>query len=451
MTSPPFAAVILAAGQGSRMKSGLPKVLHPVAHRTMIEHVLAAVAPLQPTRTVLVIAPGMEPRMPRAPGVEFVVQSEPLGTGHAVAAAAPALAGFEGDLVVLYGDTPLIRGDSILALLAARREAPEPAVVVAGMRLAEPGGYARLVTGSYGSLEAIVEARDCGPAERQITFLNAGPLAAGAASLFSLLGAIGRDNAQREYYLTAVVEAARRRGLVCHAVEVPAEEMAGANDRVELAAVEALMQRRLRHALMLSGVGMIAPETVFLAADTAIGADSTIGPHVVFGPGVTIGRAVEIAAFSHITGATVGDGARIGPFARLRPGADLGSDVHIGNFVEVKNSRLDSGAKANHLAYLGDATIGARSNIGAGTITCNYDGFDKHRTEIGADVFIGTNSSLVAPVTIADGAIVAAGSVVTENVAAGALVLGRARQVTKPGRAADWRREAKLRKKERSG
>ncbi|MGH6989478.1 MAG: bifunctional UDP-N-acetylglucosamine diphosphorylase/glucosamine-1-phosphate N-acetyltransferase GlmU, partial [Stellaceae bacterium] len=373
--------------------------------------------------------------------------TEPLGTGQAVMAAAPMLHGFAGDILVLYGDTPLITPDSIAALRAARTETTAPAIVVAGMRPDAPGGYARLVTGVGGSLDAIVEARDCGDSERGIGFVNAGPMAADAETLLSLLDMIGRDNAQREYYLTSVVAAARARGLACRAIEVPADDMAGANDRIELAAVEALMQRRLRNRLMLAGVGMTAPDTVFLAADTEIGRDSMVGPYVVFGPGVRIGRNVDIVGFCHIVGTVAGDGARIGPFARLRPGADLAENVHVGNFVEVKNSRLEDGVKANHLAYLGDAAIGTRTNIGAGTITCNYDGIAKHHTDIGADVFIGTNSSLVAPVTIADGAIVAAGSVITEDIPAEALALGRARQTTKPGRAAAWRRKHTPRKK----
>jgi bifunctional UDP-N-acetylglucosamine pyrophosphorylase/glucosamine-1-phosphate N-acetyltransferase len=273
-------------------------------------------------------------------------------------------------------------------------------------------------------------------------------MVAAADRLFALLGAIDRNNAQNEYYLPSIVAVARQRGLVCRALEVPAEEMAGVNDRADLAHVEALMQRRLRLALLRSGVTMLAPDTVFLAADTKIGPDSVIGPNVLFGPGVTVGRNVEILGFSHIAGATIGEGARVGPFARLRPGAELAEDVHIGNFVEVKNSRLARGVKANHLAYLGDASVGSGTNIGAGTITCNYDGVDKHRTEIGADVFIGTNSSLVAPVRIADGAIVAAGSTITQDVPTDALALGRARQATKPGGAAAWRKKHP-RKKER--
>jgi bifunctional UDP-N-acetylglucosamine pyrophosphorylase/glucosamine-1-phosphate N-acetyltransferase len=438
MATRPFAAVILAAGQGSRMKSALPKILHPIARFPMIEHVMAALRPLGAKRTVVVVAPGMEKQMPAAKGVDYVVQAEPRGTGDAVAAAKAALKNFTGDVLVLYGDTPLVTTGTIGALLAAK---PSADIAVAGMRLADPAGYGRLIAGKDGALDAIVELRDCNDAQRAINFLNAGPMVVAADKLFALLSAIDRNNAQREYYLTDIVAVAKTRGLIARAVEVPAEEMAGVNDRADLAHVEALMQRRLRLRLMQDGVTMLAPETVFLAADTRIGPDSSVGPHVMFGPGVTIGKNVEILGFSHIEGATVGDRARIGPFARLRPGADLAEDVHIGNFVEVKNSRLEAGVKANHLAYLGDAAVGARTNIGAGTITCNYDGVDKHRTEIGADVFIGTNSSLVAPIRIADGAIVAAGSTITDNVPANALVLGRARQTVKPGGAAAWRKK----------
>jgi bifunctional UDP-N-acetylglucosamine pyrophosphorylase/glucosamine-1-phosphate N-acetyltransferase len=446
MISRPFAAVILAAGQGTRMKSAVPKVLHPVASMPMIEHVLAALRPLEPARMILVVAPGMAAQMPEMRGVTYVVQPEPRGTGDAVAAAQTALADFAGDVLVLYGDTPLVTASTLETLLTARDTAD---VVVAGMRLADPAGYGRLIAAPDGTLEAIVEARDCDAAERAINFLNGGPMVVAAERLFALLGAVDRNNAQNEYYLPSIVAIARQRGLVCRAVEVPADDMAGVNDRADLAHVEALMQQRLRLAAMRSGVTMLAPETVFLAADTRIGPDSSIGPHVLFGPGVTIGRNVEILGFSHIAGATVGDGARIGPFARLRPGAELAEDVHVGNFVEVKNTRLGRGVKANHLAYLGDATVGTGTNIGAGTITCNYDGVDKHRTEIGADVFIGTNSSLVAPVRIADGAIVAAGSTITEDVPADALALGRARQATKPGGAAAWRKQHP-RKKDRA-
>jgi bifunctional UDP-N-acetylglucosamine pyrophosphorylase/glucosamine-1-phosphate N-acetyltransferase len=393
----------------------------------------------------------MAAAMPKGGSIEHVVQAEPRGTGDAVAATAQALSGFAGDVLVLYGDTPLVTPETIGALLAARDQAPAPDLVVVGMRLGEPGGYARLITDGDGRLGAIIEARDCNDAQRAITFLNAGPMVADSRHLFSLLSDIDPNNAQREYYLTSIVAAARRRGVICRAIEAPADEMAGANDRAELAAVEALMQRRLRAAMMRSGVTMLAPETVFLAADTRIGQDSSIGPYVMFGPGVTMGRNVEVLGFSHIAGATVGDQARIGPFARLRPGADLAEAVHVGNFVEIKNARLEVGVKANHLAYLGDASIGARSNIGAGTITCNYDGVEKHRTEIGADVFVGTNSSLVAPIRIEDGAIIAAGSTITENVGRDALAIGRSRQTIKQGGAAEWRKKHRAKKKAPSG
>jgi len=434
MTSRAFAAVILAAGQGSRMKSALPKVLHPVAHFPMIEHVAAALRPLAPARTIVVVAPGMEELMP--PELERVVQREPLGTGHAVAAAKTVLKGFNGDVMVLYGDSPLITSGTVETLLAAK---PSADIVVAGMRPTDPADYGRLMAAPDGTLDGIVELRDCDGAQRAIGFVNAGPVVAAADQLFGLLSVVGRNNAQHEYYLTDIVAAARQRGLLCRAVEVPADDMAGVNDRADLAHVEALMQRRLRRALMQAGVSMLAPETVFLAADTRVGQDSSIGPYTVFGPGVSVGRNVEILGFSHIAGAAVGDQARIGPFARLRPGADLGAQVHVGNFVEVKNARLEAGVKANHLAYLGDATVGARTNVGAGTVTCNYDGVAKHRTEIGADVFVGTNAAVVAPIRIGDGAIIAAGSTITEDVPADGLALGRARQVTKPRRAAAWR------------
>jgi bifunctional UDP-N-acetylglucosamine pyrophosphorylase / glucosamine-1-phosphate N-acetyltransferase len=443
MMSRPFAAVILAAGQGSRMKSALPKVLHPVAHFPMIEHVTVALRRLAPARTIVVVAPGMEGQMPLPEEFVRVVQQEPNGTARAVAAAKAALTDFAGDVLVLYGDSPLITSATIETLLTAK---PSADIVVGGMRPADPADYGRLIAAPDGTLEAIVELRDCDDTQRAIGFVNAGPIVVAADQLFSLLSVVDRNNAQHEYYLTDIVRAARERGLLCRAVEVPADDMAGVNDRADLAHVEALMQRRLRRALMRAGVTMVAPETVFLAADTRVGQDSSIGPHTIFGPGVVIGQNVEILGFSYIAGAAVGNQARIGPFARLRPGADLGEQVHIGNFVEVKNARLEAGVKANHLAYLGDANVGARTNVGAGAVTCNYDGVGKHRTEIGANVFVGTNVSLVAPIRIEDGAFVAAGSTITENVPADALALGRARQVTKPRGAAVWRERRRAKK-----
>jgi bifunctional UDP-N-acetylglucosamine pyrophosphorylase/glucosamine-1-phosphate N-acetyltransferase len=450
MTQTPLAVLVLAAGQGTRMNSALPKVLHRIANRPMIEHVLAAVAPLVPARTIVVVAPGMEAVAQAVAPAETVVQVTPRGTGHAAISARPALQGFAGDVLVLYGDAPLLTTETLRAVLAERRRAPAAAAVVAGMRPADPGPYGRLVVRD-GMLEAIVEARDCTPDQAAIDFCNAGLWAIDGGLLFDLLQEVGTDNAKGEYYLTDLVAVARRRGLPCRAVEAPADDMIGINNRAELAEAEALMQRRLRAAAMAGGVTLVAPETVYFSADTAIGRDTVVGPFVVFGPGCSIGAGVEIPAFCHMVGARIGDGASIGPFARLRPGADLADNVHIGNFVEVKNSRLGAGVKANHLSYLGDSTVGAGSNVGAGTITCNYDGFDKHRTEIGERVFIGTNTALVAPVTIGDGAFIGAGSVITENVPPDALAVERAPQVTKPGRAAEMRaRRAEKRRRSKS-
>ena len=428
-----LAVLILAAGKGTRMVSDRPKVLHPIANRPMIRHVLEAVAALRPLHTLVVIGPGMDKVAAAVEPAEIVVQPLQRGTGDAVAATRALLDGFEGDVLVVYGDTPLITTTSLARLLAERRRRGA-AVAVVGMRLSDPANYGRLVI-EDGELQAIVEAGDGTAAQLETGLCNSGVMAIDGRHLFELVGAIGTSNVKGEYYLTDIVSLARARGLACAAIEAPAAEFLGVNSRAELAQAEAVMQHRLRQAAMAAGVTLTAPETVFLSADTRIGKDSVIGPFVVFGPEVTVGEGVEIPAFCHISGATVGDRAIVGPFARLRPGAALGRDVHVGNFVEIKNAALAPGAKANHLAYLGDASIGEETNIGAGTITCNYDGVEKHRTEIGRGVFIGSNSSLVAPVKIGDGAIVGAGSVITEDVAANALALGRSRQVVKPGRA----------------
>jgi bifunctional UDP-N-acetylglucosamine pyrophosphorylase/glucosamine-1-phosphate N-acetyltransferase len=439
MTETRLAVLVLAAGQGTRMKSQLPKVLHPIANRPMIAHVLSAAAPLAPERVIVVIAPGMDAVAEAVAPAETVVQVAPRGTGHAVAAARPALDRFAGDVLVLNGDAPLLTTRTLEALLAERRRAPEAAAVVAGMRPADTSPYGRLVATKDGTLEAIIESRDCTEVQRQIALCNAGLWAIDGRHLFSLIESIGTDNAKGEYYLTDIVAIARKRGLLCRAIEAPAEEMVGVNSRLELAQAEALMQRRLRLQAMESGVTLVAPDTVYFSADTRIGRDSVVGPFVVFGPGCTIGEGVAIPAFCHMVQATIGDRASIGPFARLRPGADLGEEVHIGNFVEVKNSRLEAGVKANHLTYLGDTTVGARANIGAGTITCNYDGFEKFRTTIGEGAFIGSDTALVAPVEVGAGAITAAGSVITEDVPKDAMALARSAQVVKPKRAAEWR------------
>jgi len=445
LMSRPLAVLILAAGQGTRMKSARPKVLHEIANRPMIGHALAAARALDPARIVAVIGPGMEEVAKAVAPVPCVVQALQRGTGDAVAAARDALKDFAGDVLVLYGDTPLIEPATLEKLLAERARA-RAAVAVVGMRPDEPGAYGRLVLGKDGTLEAIVEAKDASEEQRRIALCNSGVMAIDGKLLWSLIDAVGNSNAKHEYYLTDIVAIARARGLPCAAIEAPVEELLGVNSRAELAVAEAAMQRRLRARHMAEGVTFTAPETVFMSADTKLGRDCTVGPFVVFGPDVTIGEGVSIPAFCHLAGAKVGDHARLGPFARLRPGAELADNVHIGNFVEVKNAKLAEGVKANHLAYLGDASVGEGTNIGAGTITCNYDGVDKHRTEIGKDVFIGTNSSLVAPLKIGDGAMVGAGSVITDDVPADALALGRGRQVVKEKRAAAWKAQKRAAK-----
>jgi bifunctional UDP-N-acetylglucosamine pyrophosphorylase/glucosamine-1-phosphate N-acetyltransferase len=446
----PFAAIILAAGSGTRMKSATPKVLHPIAGRPMIAYPLEALRPLPPLATVVVIGPQMGAVARAVAPAETVVQDPPLGTGDAVAAAKRALEGRlapQGpieDILVLYGDTPFLGTGTLSGLLTERRRTAA-AVVVAGMRPADPRPYGRFVLTQDGALDRIVEAADAGPDEQAIDLVNGGIMVIEAARLGEFLDALDSDNAKGEYYLTDIVAIARRKGLACRAVELPAEELLGVNTRAELADAEALMQRRLRHAALDSGVTMMAPETVFLSADTQLGRDVVIEPNVTFGIGVRVGEGARIRSFSHLEGATVGAGAIVGPFARLRPGAVLETDVHVGNFVEVKAARLAAGAKANHLSYIGDAEVGAKTNIGAGTITCNYDGVNKHRTIIGQDAFIGSNTALVAPVAVGDGAIVAAGSVIVRDVPPDSLAVARGQQVDKPGRAKEIR--ARLRRK----
>jgi bifunctional UDP-N-acetylglucosamine pyrophosphorylase/glucosamine-1-phosphate N-acetyltransferase len=381
---------------------------------------------------------------------ESVVQDPPLGTGDAVRTAMRALDGRlmpQGsieDVLVLYGDTPFLATETLSRLLAERRRTAA-AVLVSGMRPADSSPYGRFVLAPDGALERIVEAADAGPEEQAIGLVNGGIMVIEACRLAEFLDALDSNNAKREFYLTDIVGIARRKGLACRAVELPTEELLGINTRAELAEAEALMQRRLRRAAMNSGVTLVAPETVFLSADTEFGRDVVVEPNVTFGAGVTVGKGARICSFSYLERAAVGAGARVGPFARLRPGAILEEEVHVGNFVEVKAARLGAGAKANHLSYIGDSEIGARTNIGAGTITCNYDGVNKFRTIIGEGAFIGSNTALVAPVTVGNGAIVAAGSVVTRDVPADALTIARGQQVDKPGRAAEIR--ARLRRK----
>jgi bifunctional UDP-N-acetylglucosamine pyrophosphorylase/glucosamine-1-phosphate N-acetyltransferase len=442
------AAIILAAGEGTRLKSARPKVLHEIAGWPMIRHVIEALRPLDPAATIVVVGRSMDRVADAVAPARCVTQSPPRGTGDALRTARPALADHLArsdltDILVLYGDTPLLRPETIATLIEARRRAPEVAVAVAGMRPADPGPYGRLVLGLDGALLRIVEAKDASAEERAIEVCNGGIMAIDARCAFDLVDRIGNDNATREFYLTDIVGIARAQGLSCRVAELPAEELLGVNTRAELAEVEALMQDRLRHRAMAGGATLIAPETVFLAADTTFGRDVVIEPNVFFGPGVTVADNVRIRSFSHLEGAAVGEGAIVGPFARLRPGTVLEAQVHVGNFVEVKATRLGAGVKASHLSYLGDSDIGAGTNIGAGTITCNYDGFGKFRTIIGERVFIGSNTALVAPVTVGDGAYVATGSVITADVPADALTIARARQVDKPGRAATLRERLK--------
>jgi bifunctional UDP-N-acetylglucosamine pyrophosphorylase/glucosamine-1-phosphate N-acetyltransferase len=449
MSPPGFAAVILAAGEGSRLNSARPKVLHEIAGQAMIRHVIAALRPLGPAETVVVISRDMEAVARAVAPLRTVTQFPPSGTGDAVRTARPVLAdrlagnAAIADLVVLYGDTPLLSTETIAALIEARRRAPGAAVSVAGFEPADPGAYGRLVldrdAGRDGGLARIVEAKDAGPDELAIRLCNGGIMAIDARYAFDLIDEIGNDNAKREFYLTDIVGIANRRGLACRVVELPDEDVLGVNTRAELASAEAIMQNRLRRRAMREGATLVAPETVFLCADTRLGRDVVIEPNVVFGPCVTVADNVRIRAFSHLEGAEIAPGAIVGPFARLRPGAVLEADVHVGNFVEIKATRLGAGAKANHLSYLGDSDIGAGTNIGAGTITCNYDGFNKWRTTIGERAFIGSNTALVAPVSVGDGAYVATGSIVTSNVPADALAIARARQVDKPGRGAELR------------
>jgi bifunctional UDP-N-acetylglucosamine pyrophosphorylase / glucosamine-1-phosphate N-acetyltransferase len=445
MSQPPFAAVILAAGGGTRMKSAIPKVMHPIAGQPMIAYPLEALRPLSPAATVVVIGPQMEVVAGKVAPAESVVQDPPLGTGDAVRTAMRALdsrlapRGPIEDVLVLYGDTPLLRSET-LARLLAEQERASAAVLLAGMRPVDPGPYGRLISTPDGAILRIVEAADATPEESAIGLCWGGLMLIRARHICELIEALDRNNAKREFYLTGIVGIATDKGLRCGAIDLPAEELIGVNTRAELAEAEALMQRWLRRAAMESGVTLVAPETVFLSADTRFGRDAIVEPNVTFGPGVTVGQGARICSFSYLEGAEIGPGARVGPFARLRPGAVLEDDVHVGNFVEIKAARLGAGAKANHLSYIGDAEVGARTNIGAGTITCNYDGFNKHRTKIGEGVFIGSNTALVAPVTVGDGAYVAAGSVVIRDVPADALTIARGQQVDKPGRATEIRK-----------
>ena len=425
--------IILAAGKGTRMESDLPKVLHHLAGAPMLLHVMSSSATLEPERLVIIAGHGADAvgavARDYSETAQVVLQSEQLGTGHAVSQAKSALADCTGDVIVLYGDTPFVRPETLQALLAARKTAD---IVVLGFQAANAGRYGRLVM-QGSAVSRIVEYKDASEQERAITFCNSGVICAKADVLFSLLEAVGNDNASKEYYLTDIVQLANDRNFSVAAVHCDEAETMGINSRAELAQAEASFQSRTRMEMMALGVSLTAPETVYFAYDTVLGRDSQVEPNVVFGPGVTVENGAHIRAFSHLEGCHISSGAVVGPYARLRPGTELAENVRIGNFVEIKNARIEDGAKVNHLSYIGDANIGEASNIGAGTITCNYDGVGKHHTEIGASVFIGSNTMLVAPVTVGDAAMTASGSVITKNVEPGALAIARSEQSNKPG------------------
>ncbi|MEE4450430.1 bifunctional UDP-N-acetylglucosamine diphosphorylase/glucosamine-1-phosphate N-acetyltransferase GlmU [Novosphingobium resinovorum] len=448
----PLAIIVLAAGKGTRMKSELHKVLHPIAGRPMLEHLLASAADLAPQRQVVVAGHGRE-QLEKALGTRatIAVQEPQLGTGHAVQQAEAALAGFEGDVLILYGDVPFVRADTMRAMIARLHAEDAPAVVVLGFEPEEPLQYGRVLAHDDGRIAMMVEYKDATEEQRACRLCNSGLMAVKSADLFDLLAKVGNENAQGEYYLVDIVNIATLEGRACAVIVTDdADEVGGINSRGELAEAEGRWQKKRRAQAMADGVTLIAPETVFFAWDTRLGRDVTVEPNVVFGPGVSIADNVVIHAFSHLEGATLETGVAIGPYARLRPGAVLKAKSKVGNFVEMKNAVLGEGAKANHLTYLGDATVGAGANIGAGTITCNYDGYFKHQTVIGERAFIGSNSALVAPVKIGADAIVAAGSAVTRDVADGELRLVRGEQLVKPGWADRFHDAMKKKKAEKA-
>ncbi len=429
------AAIILAAGQGTRMKSATPKVLHAVGGRAMLDWAIDSALALGCEKTIVVVgahAPAVGERaVARLGAGSTAVQDPPQGTGHAVRAAEEALGAFAGDVVITYADCPLIRPETIDTLFALR--AARGGLAVLGFEAADPHGYGRLVLNEAGEIARIVEERDASDEERKLTLCNSGVICADKKVLFQLLSMVRNENAKKEYYLTDVVGLARSAGFATHVAVADEAEVMGVNSRVDLAEAEGAFQKRMRVAAMEAGVTLLDPASVYFSHDTVIGQDVVIEPHVYFGPNVSVASGTRINAFSHFTGAKIGADNQIGPFSRFRPGAELGAHVHIGNFVEVKNSKIGDGTKASHLAYLGDGDVGQRVNIGAGAIFCNYDGYDKYRTTIEDDAFIGSDTALVAPVTIGARAYTGSGSVVTKNVPPGALAVGRARQVDLPG------------------
>jgi bifunctional UDP-N-acetylglucosamine pyrophosphorylase/glucosamine-1-phosphate N-acetyltransferase len=426
-------AIILAAGMGTRMRTALPKVLHPLGGQPMLGHLLDQLKGANLSLCVVVVGAGAEAVKAAMPDVSFVVQEPQLGTGHAVLSAREAYADFEGDLIVLYGDVPLLQQQTVAAMLAAVGADASADLVVLGFRAADPSGYGRLIVDSDGGLARIIEERDAGPEDREIDLCNSGAMAGDADMIFEFLEAVGDNNAKGEYYLTDIVGMAREKGKRIKVIEAQEDEVMGVNSLADLAEAEAKFQSKRRSEAMKDGVMLVDPESVYFAHDTEIAADVTIGPHVVFGTGVKVEEGARIEAFCHLDGCHIGEGAIIGPFARLRPGTRIGPSAKIGNFVELKKAVMHKGAKANHLAYIGDAEVGEGTNIGAGTITCNYDGVDKHRTKIGKNVLIGSNSALVAPLKIGDGVIVGAGSVISADIEDNALAMERAELTVKKG------------------
>jgi bifunctional UDP-N-acetylglucosamine pyrophosphorylase/glucosamine-1-phosphate N-acetyltransferase len=449
MTEHPLLIVVLAAGKGVRMRSAIPKVLHGIAGRTMLAHVLAIAHSAGAAKLALVVAPGMEAVRAEAakvaPGIDIFEQATQAGTGHAVLAARPALERHKGDTIVLFADTPLVEPATLRRLIEALDGGAQIAAL--GFEAPDADGYGRLIVGPDGRVQAIREDRDATDAERRIGLCNAGAMGFRVPDLAGLLGRIGNRNAKNEYYLTDVVELAAADGVVTRPVACAAEEALGVNSREQLATAEAVFQGRARRRAMEQGATLVAPETVWLSFDTVIGRDVIVEPNVFFGPGVVVEDGAHIMANCHMVGAHIGRGARVGPFARFRPGTDIGERARVGNFVEVKNARLETGAKANHLSYIGDGRVGEGANIGAGTIFCNYDGFNKHFTDIGKGAFVGSNSSLVAPVKIGDGAYIGSGSVISKDVAPDALALERSAQEQRPGWAAKFRALMGRRKK----
>jgi bifunctional UDP-N-acetylglucosamine pyrophosphorylase/glucosamine-1-phosphate N-acetyltransferase len=433
--------IILAGGKGARMKSDIPKPLHKIAGRPMVSHVIAAAEALSPDKIVIVIGPQMEQLAEAVKPYPTALQQLPNGTGGAALAAKEHFKDFDGDIIILFSDTPLVTTATLQRMLDIRRQFPSIGLTFSGMQVTTANTYGRMVLDEDGTLKKIVEFKDATDKEKSITLCNGGIVCADGAQLFKWLNQVGNDNAQNEYYLTDLPAIARKDNRQTHVVEVSAEEMSGINSRMELARLEKMAQVRLREKHMLGGATLTDPDTTYFSYDTVVGHDVIIGPNVFFGPGVTIGNNVEILANSHIEGAVVEEGASIGPFARLRPGSRIGKEAKVGNFVETKNTHLAAGAKASHLSYLGDAEVGENANIGAGTITCNYDGFMKHKTKIGKEAFIGSNTALVAPVTVGNGAIIGAGSTISKDVPANALGITRAPQINKDDWAPEFRQK----------